>query len=231
MSTPQLTADTAQMRQSWVQLGGLIILILLITSLVSLFALWSQERAHARYDQDLLETTRTIDTARHAEVHFKTQVQEWKNVLLRHKDPALREEHWARFEREHAATDQDLTQLQSWAGQRGQSQLAERILQITKSHHDLMVRYSDALPAAGSAFDSASVDAKVRGIDRALDAQISKIIEEAIAAEEQRITELRATEATRYGYMRRLVWLSNGIALMLLIILLGRILRNQARAR
>lgn len=231
MAPPQLKTDTAQMRQSWVQLGGLIILILLITSLVSLFALWSQERAHARYDQDLVATIRVIDSARHAEVHFKTQVQEWKNVLLRGKDATLRETHWKGFERENEATDQELARLLPWAEEHAHTDLADRIQSITASHRELADRYREALSNGGTPFDPLAVDAKVRGADRSLDADISKIIEDAVAANEGRITELRATEATRYAYMRRLVWLSNGVALTLVIVLLGRILRNQAREK
>ena len=48
------------------------------------------QQAHERAVADLL-------------VGFKTQVQEWKDTLLRGKDPAKLEKHWGAFARQEAA--------------------------------------------------------------------------------------------------------------------------------
>src|SRR5262245_34077123 len=47
--------------------------------------------------------TQQINRARSAQVHFKTQVQEWKNVLLRGKNPELYTKHLTGFQNEEAA--------------------------------------------------------------------------------------------------------------------------------
>ena len=42
---------------------------------------------------------------------FKTQVQEWKNVLLRGTDPAQREKYWNRFQSTEANIQHQLDQF------------------------------------------------------------------------------------------------------------------------
>src|SRR5471032_1345872 len=39
-------------------------------------------------------------------VSFKTQVQEWKDTLLRGKDPAKLDKHWAAFAKQEQAVDE-----------------------------------------------------------------------------------------------------------------------------
>src|SRR5262245_59961150 len=51
------------------------------------------------------------DLGRQAQVHFKIQVQEWKNVLLRGADPELLKKYRAGFEKEEAAVRKNLTVL------------------------------------------------------------------------------------------------------------------------
>ena len=49
--------------------------------------------------------------AAEVEGHFKTQVQEWKNVLLRGSDNALRERHWKGFLSDERAVQDKTTAL------------------------------------------------------------------------------------------------------------------------
>ena len=45
-----------------------------------------------------------VDIAREAQVHFKRQVQEWKNVLIRGHNPDDYAKYWSLFEAEESKT-------------------------------------------------------------------------------------------------------------------------------
>ncbi|MBD0321322.1 MAG: hypothetical protein ICV87_13365, partial [Gemmatimonadetes bacterium] len=113
------------------------------------------------------EVTRENDAARSAQVHFKKQVQEWKNVLLRGHDPALFARHLEGFGREEEAVRAELRRLRALAGVR--SGIGMQVDALLATHRDLGVRYRAALQRfdAGEAGSYRRVDAAVRGIDRA----------------------------------------------------------------
>ncbi|MDQ5907136.1 MAG: hypothetical protein QG590_1619, partial [Pseudomonadota bacterium] len=69
-------------------------------------------------------TVTAIDSARGAQVRFKTQVQEWKNILLRGKDPETFNKHLKSFESENQAVKERLLQVKAAATKLG---VAERI--------------------------------------------------------------------------------------------------------
>ena len=64
-------------------------------------------------------TVAAIDSARGAQVSFKTQVQEWKNILLRGKDPEAFKKYLKGFESENQAVKDRLVQLKAAATKLG----------------------------------------------------------------------------------------------------------------
>ena len=123
------------------------------------------------------QVARENDAARSAQVHFKKQVQEWKNVLLRGNDPELLRRHLRAFGEEEEAVRADLARLRALAGER--SGVAVDVEAILVTHGQLGERYRAALGQGGAAPDQRRVDAAVRGIDRAptdaLDALVVRI--------------------------------------------------------
>ncbi|MDQ5943164.1 MAG: hypothetical protein QG572_1980 [Pseudomonadota bacterium] len=143
-------------------------------------------------------TVTAIDSARGAQVRFKTQVQEWKNILLRGKDPETFNKHLKSFESENQAVKERLLQVKAAATKLG---VAERIKvdNVIATFEKLAPAYLDALKQ----FDRAStdpggtVDKAVRGIDReptkAIDdlvTEIQKISKESNEAEAKNAAEV-----------------------------------------
>src|SRR2546427_3697457 len=69
-----------------------IAMALLFTLAAGFFGLWSAHRSLGVFHGDVQRHMAAERLAAEVEGHFKTQVQEWKNVLLRGSDNALREQ-------------------------------------------------------------------------------------------------------------------------------------------
>jgi len=120
-----------------------------------------------------------INKARGAQVHFKIQVQEWKNILLRGKDGDAFNKHLKGFEEEEAAVRARLEEVKSAAGKLG---VVERLKIDTalSSFEKLGQTYREALKQYDrNASDPGSVvDKLVRGVDRAPTKAIDEMVGE-----------------------------------------------------
>jgi methyl-accepting chemotaxis protein len=108
----------------------------------------------------------SIDIARRAQVHFKIQVQDWKDILLRGSDPAAFDKYRAGFEEEEAAVQSDLSTLKELLEKEGLS--TALVTEMIQSHREMGKNYRDALAHYdGGRADSAQVvDKLVKGMDR-----------------------------------------------------------------
>ncbi len=122
----------------------------------------------------------SINAARSTQVHFKKQVQEWKNVLLRGHVQADFDKYWGKFVREEEIVAEHLDRL---------SEILIRLnldpaeaQEIKAELAQLGVAYREAIELFDPGADAPQrvVDAAVRGIDRAptdaLDALTDKIL-------------------------------------------------------
>src|SRR4051812_18085984 len=113
------------------------------------------------------EIERTGDLSRRAQLAFKGQVQEWKNILVRGQEQELFDKHLAAFQERSVAVKSLLTSLNEAAKRVGlPGTLADKAL---AEHEDLDKKYLDALRAykVGNSAAGHEVDKVVRGIDRA----------------------------------------------------------------
>lgn len=105
---------------------------------------------------------------------FKTQVQEWKNVLLRGRDDKARDKYWQAFQSMES-------EVQSKAQQLAQTLPAgparDKVSAFASSHQTMARAYRDGFEkfrAAG--FDHLAGDAAVKGIDR----EPAKLLQESV---------------------------------------------------
>ncbi|MBY9023983.1 methyl-accepting chemotaxis protein [Pseudomonas fluorescens] len=158
-----------------------------------------------------LHTSQLIDEAN---LQFKVQVQEWKNVLLRGKQPADLAKYWGQFEDRQRDVQNILSEL---ANQKGlDPALKTRIERLREEHRLLGAAYQkgrDAYVATGA--DPTAGDAAVKGVDRAASDQMSELVAELRKQGTEQSAQISAS-ADRTVWLGLLVMLASGLLIGLL---------------
>ena len=152
-------------------LGGSLLAILLI-ALACFNFLSNGVQSYRSLIDGPLQTSQLIDEAN---LQFKVQVQEWKNVLLRGKQPQDMDKYWGQFQDRQRDVQGILTRLVTQT--RDDATLSRRIEALREEHQQLGVAYQkgrDAYVAAGR--DATAGDAAVKGVDRAASDQMSALV-------------------------------------------------------
>jgi methyl-accepting chemotaxis protein len=153
-------------------LGGSLVLVLLI-ALACFHFLSSNVQSYRGLLEGPLRASQLVDEAN---LQFKIQVQEWKNVLLRGKSPADRDKYWAQFEEQERQVQDALGQLSKVKGV-SPSTLSQ-VQKLMDEHKALGVSYRkgrDAFIAAAG--DPVAGDVAVKGVDRAASEQMSQLVD------------------------------------------------------
>ena len=126
--------------------------------------------------------------------NFKVQVQEWKNVLLRGKDPAQLTRYWAAFEKQEKAIKDEAQKLVV-ALPPGEGR--ERVQQFAQAHERMGAAYRKGFEAFKAAdHDPQAGDKAVAGMDR----EPSQLLDQAgdlIAKASSEVAERAAATAQR----------------------------------
>jgi len=146
----------------------------------------------------------SVDAARSAQVSFKMQVQEWKNILLRGTDAHQMEEHSGLFNTREKQVQDGLDSLRTLLAAQGMPTTA--VTDLSGTHAELGRRYRAALerfdPADPTSYKL--VDKLVDGIDRAptrdFDAIVARVQQHADSA----AAELSARAESSYERARDL---------------------------
>jgi len=183
---------------------GIFTVLIIVIGLYSLIAIVEMNK---RLHESVLEGQRmvkTIDTARLAQVHFKKQVQEWKNILLRGNDRDLFERHVRAFDGEDRQVNEYLQSLSNIAITTGLS--VPEIAEAIKIHEQLGHKYRDALKDYNhSDLKSAVlVDKTVRGIDRVPTDQIDAIVGMIMTQADKRLRAMETVAKTQMEAYRSL---------------------------
>jgi hypothetical protein len=206
-----------------VMLGGILGLLILLQAGGGLFALWYSHASAAQSRAHLGMIADALDTVRSAQASFGVQIQEWKNILLRDRDPVLSRHHRASFQ---AAGTEVQTALGRAAQERGLA--TQGIPAIRDAHTALLELYQQALRAADLAtFEGQGrTDASLRGADRALQVQLDDLAHFLAQAYDRETEQETAAADSRYGELHLFLIICAGLGLfatgVLLVIELRR---------
>ena len=157
-------------------LGAFFLVAMLVVGLGAWHALTRIGADGALALQRSVALAQAVDSARAAQVEFKIQVQEWKNILLRGTDPAQLEKYTASFKKSAGTTGVRLQQVDRQLSQLGMP--TPLVAEALKAHQQLGKQYLAALagfdPAKPDSYKE--IDAAVKGMDRAPTARIDDIV-------------------------------------------------------
>lgn len=171
------------------------------------------------------DVARQVDAAkgaaRRAQVRFKIQVQEWKNVLIRGWKPKDFDKYWGQFQEEEARVQQAaLTILEVIPDEPELADLAQRFID---SHHAMGQAYRKGaeIRRGGQVEIIPEADGSVRGIDRAPTVLLDDLVEDVEAWGAATL----AASAERVARFSRAILIADGI-IMLMAMALGAYLLN-----
>nr|WP_193073371.1 methyl-accepting chemotaxis protein [Pseudomonas sp. FME51] len=189
-----LLKSSLRMQSLALLIGSLV--LMLVVALAGVLTLAQDLRSYRLLMEGPQTTANLINETN---LTFKTQVQEWKNVLLRGSKESDLDRYWQQFQDSEK-------QVQALLGKIIEQDLSgtfrERLVSLQREHRGLGEKYRDGLQrfmAAGR--DPVAGDNMVRGIDRATSEQL-----------EQLVTEINQQVTSEVQHIRtatlRTVWLS-----------------------
>ncbi|MBK1674970.1 hypothetical protein CKO35_17120 [Ectothiorhodospira shaposhnikovii] len=111
-------------------LGGGLLLVLIVAAACFL----ALGQGLGQYRSLVEETIRVATQVDAANVEFKVQVQEWKNVLIRGANPANHDRYWRSFQNHEAQVQQRLEAAAATARQMGDTDLLRQIEGLRTEH-------------------------------------------------------------------------------------------------
>lgn len=197
-----------------------ILLAIMIISMITigtfcLSSLYSiNKQIYTNINSEIIKT-KSIDTARSVQVHFKKQVQEWKNLLIRGNDPNNFQKYLSEFNNEEKATQKDLLSLKDLMKQQGLD--TSKVDEAIKTHEELGVKYTEALNSYD--FQNTNslhvVDNLVKGIDRAPTDNIDAIVQQIQDYSTENLKYVQ--DSSEKKFKRELVSAITGITLIVAI--------------
>ena len=197
-----------------------MIMLVAVIGLFSLFSIWSINRAWLAGTAETAELQNLSRDALDAQVSFKVQVQEWKNILLRGDEPALLEKYQASFRQNGIQTEDNLERVSTQAHVLGLTSQSDTARSLRQLHETVTARYEAALAETrnGAAIlspeDAHRLDKSLRGIDRELESSIGVLATDIAALSEQHRAGLAAKMQQRYHTLR---WFITGVMLLSLV--------------
>ena len=173
----------------------LLIAVLVLNGVLGVFSHFYTNATHFENLGTLDTLRQALDATRLSQIHFKTQVQEWKNVLLRGDEAEDFDNYFASFQERERLTQASLADARRLAATLG---VANGEIDALIDHHRVLgsaYREGLSLLIPSDPSSHRAVDDHVRGVDRRLMADIDRLADRLYA--ESRNIHAGIEEASR----------------------------------
>ena len=165
------------------------LLLMFAGALYGIFALNQSINAYGTTVQDNVANERMVSATL---VAFKLQVQEWKDTLLRGKDPANLDKYWSAFQTREKTVDALATELRTKLPEGESRTLIDRFAIAHASMGEGYRKGFEAFKSAG--FEPSAGDGAVAGVDREPSALLEQAVQK-IAADSAQVSAKAAIDA------------------------------------
>jgi methyl-accepting chemotaxis protein len=157
-------------------LVGILVVALVAIGVFGIYALRQAQAINAANFDTAHSMVDAVDSARAAEVSFKIQIQEFKNVLLRGHDQKDYDKYLAAFSKRSAVIGKEFDDVQHVMKKLGMQ--STTVEEARRMHGEIIQQYVDGLKQfeIGKPESSQAVDRLVRGKDRPLEEKIEAIV-------------------------------------------------------
>lgn len=208
-------ADT---RRQVLALSATVGIVLIAIVVIAVYGMYRLDSAVSATQTELDRLTTLADDARIAQVTFKTQIQEWKNTLLRGYKAEDYAAYHSAFLTRRAEVHKRLDDLETAAKE---LDFPTADLAALQTHHDdLDAAYDEALKLfrAEDPLSIRAVDQYVRGKDRPLNEAFDKVVAQAQAFADDRRNLLHQRIAEVSRSVQRTLWISLAIGFAFLFL-------------
>jgi methyl-accepting chemotaxis protein len=176
------------------------------------YGFWQFNVSLRLFDEDVMTSQTNAIDVEAVEINFKKQVQEWKDTLLRGKQPEALDKYWTNFQQRESEVRGAADRLSRSIADREAAQLVEQFL---SAHVKMSEAYRRGLQEfKDHNFESSAGDKAVAGMDRTPTELLTKAKERLLA-----LAAARAREARDGAY--RTTWIT---ALVLGLVTVGAFL-------
>jgi hypothetical protein len=225
-SPPQKT----DLRRFLITFSSTLIGLIAVIGIMSLFSIWSMNRAYIKADINIEKIHYLAEEGLLAQIDFKVQVQEWKNILLRGSDESVRSKYLEAFEIRETGVEKHLANLTVKTDDAELNDYSNYAKELVTQHQKLAITYRDALASVPnlSPDNARKVDKLVLGADRDLEANISTLSQRLSAFSKSRSETLVKQMSERYKTLRTVLLTIISLSLVVTMINLYTILRSVA---
>lgn len=200
--------QNAILRSALMSLASTLAGVLAVVGILSLFSVWSMNRAWERGVDGLERERNMVWLSFQAQAEFKMQMDEWQRVLLRGEDLLALEKAGAAFDARGRAVVEYLETFAEAATRSELQELAQMAASLRGKHDILGANYRRALARGLSADgtlhaqDAARLDDELRGVDLELDSDIDVLARRVIEMAESDRADLSRRMEGRYRTLR-----------------------------
>lgn len=187
---------------AWTWLG-----LIILTGIMSLFSIWSINHAYLDGDRLIQDNNKLQNEVLKSQIHFKIQVQEWKNTLLRGQNPEDKAKYFANFEEQENKVAHHLRELQKICAPIYDKATCQPIEMVRFEHEELGRSYREKLNNGSleNYQGIKKIDDSVRGIDRKTEKDIDILFANFSRLKNEQALKTKLEIHNRYLILRRFV--------------------------